>query len=352
MIVLLEEIFLHVGLHKTGTTSIQDTLSLKENKKILERKGYLYPKCWDANHSIPVYSAFCDHPEQYHINIRRGLTKTELEKMNNENMKNLKNEVQSKNLPKLILSGEDISVLNSNNLKMFKKFFDPSVKINVIIYVRNPISWAISAIQQVIKDGRTYDFAFNAYNRILKNNFQNQITKFIDVFGVKNVNVYNFDDAIDEHQGIVGHFLSSLNYDFERKDIDELTITRSNESLSLIACQMISCINEQIPFIKDGNINPSRRIGDLDKITKIKGPNYDISYEDKVKLAESCLNDVEWLKNISGIDYTYIQYIDPYSLPIECSEDIMAQINELIKELPLNVKELSESFINKITITQ
>jgi len=34
-------LYIHIGLHKTGTTSIQNFLTLNEN--ILSKKGYLYP---------------------------------------------------------------------------------------------------------------------------------------------------------------------------------------------------------------------------------------------------------------------------------------------------------------------
>src|SRR3989304_5866607 len=75
----VSEIILHVGLHKTGTSSIQETLFLNENNKILKNHGFLYPKNWVPNHSIPVYSAFCDNPEKYHANIKLGYNLSEIE---------------------------------------------------------------------------------------------------------------------------------------------------------------------------------------------------------------------------------------------------------------------------------
>ena len=67
---MISEIFLHVGLPKTGTSSIQDTLFLKKNSTFLEDNDYLYPKHWPANHSMTILNNFKNHPEKLHLNIK------------------------------------------------------------------------------------------------------------------------------------------------------------------------------------------------------------------------------------------------------------------------------------------
>lgn len=68
-------IYIHMGLHKTGTTTLQTLLSC--NKEILRKQGFCYPisSLFTINQSIPIYSAFCNSPENYHINIRQKLSK-------------------------------------------------------------------------------------------------------------------------------------------------------------------------------------------------------------------------------------------------------------------------------------
>ena len=100
---VISEIFLHVGLHKTGTTSIQNTLFSKMNSKFLEDNGYLYPKHWPSNHSIPLYSSFCNHPEKYHINIKKEQGIEEIKKINKEYFYSLKKEIKKTNYSKLII---------------------------------------------------------------------------------------------------------------------------------------------------------------------------------------------------------------------------------------------------------
>ena len=114
------EIILHAGLHKTGTTSIQQTLYDDFNNRILEKLDILYPKNWPANHSYPVYSAFCDKPEEYRGNIlfSSGLSKEKIDEMNKTNLKNLEEEVQRRRCSKIVISGEDISFLKKENLNI------------------------------------------------------------------------------------------------------------------------------------------------------------------------------------------------------------------------------------------
>lgn len=165
------EIILHVGLHKTGTTSIQETLFLDLNNKLLEKKGYLYPNCWPSNHSVSIYSAYCDDPANYHINIRMGYSADQIKYVNEKYLSDLKIEIDEKKLSKLIISGEGISMLSLDNLNALKKHLNSifSNEIKVIIYVRQPVQWAISTIQQFIKSGRqNYRDALIEMEKILK----------------------------------------------------------------------------------------------------------------------------------------------------------------------------------------
>ena len=51
---MIKNIFIHAGFHKTGTTSIQ--VSLTQKRKILSKLGYLYPHA-----GIPDWAKFGHH---------------------------------------------------------------------------------------------------------------------------------------------------------------------------------------------------------------------------------------------------------------------------------------------------
>jgi hypothetical protein len=71
-----KELVLHLGLHKTGSTSIQRSCHL--NRALLQEHGITYPVIhsgesgFRSNHSIPMYSLFTSQPHRYTKHIVTG----------------------------------------------------------------------------------------------------------------------------------------------------------------------------------------------------------------------------------------------------------------------------------------
>lgn len=336
---MVSEIILHVGLHKTGTTSIQQTLFLDENNGLLKEHGFLYPKKWVANHSIPIYSAFCDYPERYHINIRNNFTTDEIKTINQKNLKILKEEIKERRLPKLVISGEDISMLTYQNLSNLKTYLlSISNNIKVIIYVRNPISWAISNIQELIKGGHSYKNSFLNISKTSENLFQSRIEKFSKIFGKESINVLTYEHASIYEFGLVGHFLSAVG--LTDNEINKLKLIRSNDSISLVAGDIISYINERLPLIKDGKINEKRSQNDINPLLTIRGPKFDIPNADKKTLIENARQNVNWLKENFDIDYVFTGTIPEYETKQIMNPDIVEDIKKVYYQSPEHLKPL------------
>jgi hypothetical protein len=303
----IREIILHAGLHKTGTTSIQNTLYATENYSLLDHKDYLYLKGWPSNHSIPIYSAFCDENE--HVAIMNRYCLTDIKNLNKKYLRILENEVTESKKSKLIFSGEAISALKIKNLHSLKEYLvslcNKTERITVKIYVRHPIDWSVSSIQQIIKVNETYQSSVNIVKYLLRNNFKNSIDKFVKVFGKGNIDVYSFEEAVAHKYGPVGHFLSKLS--FEDCKISKFNIIKANEGSSLIALDLISFLNEKMPRINNGKVHEQRSLGDVYPLLDIKGPEFDIPYALKTDLFEVCQEDIKWLKDHYEIDYSFPQ---------------------------------------------
>ncbi|MCM3308578.1 hypothetical protein [Priestia megaterium] len=361
----IKEVILHVGLHKTGTTSIQKTLFSERNNKILEQKGYIYPKIFGENHSYPLYSAFCDSPETYYENIKKGYTNSQIQNINSQNLDKLRWELLEKEQSKLIISGEDISRLSVKNLKELKRYINSlstlPLIIKVLIYVRNPINWSVSAIQEKIKGGETYQTAFYYMENHLKFHFQKKFKKFLEVFGKEHIEIYPFEDAISYDYGPVGHFLSIL--DFHENEIDGFNIIRGNESMSLVTGEILSFINERLPMLKNGKINVGRSEGDFALLLNIRGPKFDIPQNDKIKLLESSQEDAKWFKDkfnidylnsrkypIDSIDLTDCKFIEETLEDIEkifLSSELSPPLRELIVKFLKEQIDKNSHFLNK-----
>ena len=57
-----KRLILHIGTHKTGSTSIQKTLDL--NRKLLASNGFFFPAVQPSNHSVSFYPIFMNDPTE------------------------------------------------------------------------------------------------------------------------------------------------------------------------------------------------------------------------------------------------------------------------------------------------
>lgn len=347
----LKEIILHVGLHKTATSSIQRSLADKLCQKLLTSNEVLYPKSWPLNHSIPVYSVFSDEPEKYHINVRKKLTRDQVIKLNSGYLRKIEEEVASKNPSKLIISGEDISYLSVQSLQSLRDYllttFNPSL-IRVVVYVRNPVSLSISKMQEVIKNGHhTMESALSIDLNSKEHSIKKRLIDIEQVFSRGNTEVYTFEDAVKDSNGPVGHFLSVIGFN-KPKETAKFHIERSNEGLSLLAVNIISFINHKYPLFKDGVINEPRQNGDILPLTMLKGEKFDLTSRIKKELLHTYHDELIWLNDHCGIDYcsTIEEKDDKKKLVI--SSEQLVQLKEIHAVSSKIIQELIVEFLNEV----
>ncbi|MBX9698642.1 MAG: hypothetical protein K2X74_04350, partial [Acetobacteraceae bacterium] len=153
----MRTLFLHVGMHKTGTTSIQQTLHA--GRAALAEAGLSWFAGAEPNHSRSVFSAFTETPHLYHVNRRHGLhAPTDAAQHAAEARAALTAFLHGAPEPGLILSGEDISMLGEAAIRRMLAAFRPLVdRIVVVAMVRPPRGFIASAIQQRIRGGALLD---------------------------------------------------------------------------------------------------------------------------------------------------------------------------------------------------
>lgn len=215
----------HVGMHKTGSTSIQEKLYRNKNK------NFSYFDLGRKNHSIPIFSLFTDVPENYHVHLSMGLTKRHIYRYNIEVDEMFREHIQKNPLYEtFVISGEDICVLSENALKDFKNYLHMFFEeVKIVAYVRSPISYMNSAFQQVVKEGRMKFSVESIYPK-----YRFKIEKFDTVFGKENVslNLFSRDALIDGD--VTVDFLEKNHLEVSHEDI-----VSSNESLSLEAVALL-----------------------------------------------------------------------------------------------------------------
>ncbi|WP_108258829.1 hypothetical protein [Mangrovicoccus ximenensis] len=144
----MDEVLLHIGMHKTGTTSIQSAILGYDDGDTVQADLEI------PNHSAPLYTAFSANRAKYHYWRSFGLGPEQIEKRRSSYLEMLDAQLARTDRRRLLISGEDISILDPADKTALVDFFAARVpKIHVLCYLRAPGSYAASAFQQRITGG-------------------------------------------------------------------------------------------------------------------------------------------------------------------------------------------------------
>tara|TARA_R110000787_G_scaffold12074_14_gene39264 strand:- start:796 stop:1896 length:1101 start_codon:yes stop_codon:yes gene_type:complete len=223
----MKTLILHVGMHKTGSTSIQRSL------EGFDRGLIRYLDLGSSNHSGPVRTIFSERSNDYPAHRRSGKSRHAIAQMASHHRAQM---IRELSLPRqrFIISGEGISALSPAGVRALAQFLKQYVdRIQVIGYVRDPVGYANSAFQQRVKDGQ-------AAISVPRPNYRNRFRKFFDVFGRENVELIQFNPSAFENRSVVRDFCNRAGI-----PADNVREKRANESLSDLAIRLILQINQQ-----------------------------------------------------------------------------------------------------------
>ena len=263
---------LHIGTEKTGTTSIQEFLSL--NADTLSNQGIKFIDSLGKNH-IFLKTLAIEPDKQDSHNLIYGLdTKQKLLERKKYLYKTLKKHI--KEGYDFIFSSELLqsrldSIKELRRLRYILKILGFK-EISVIIYLREQASLLNSLYSESLK-WEEYDKPFidndsldndmqykNGYKKNINHffhicNHKNTLQCWGEVFGKENLIVRIFDKNEFYNKDLLQDFIHALGIAWS----DEYRIPqRQNETLDLLGMEIMRGLNPLIPFIKDNKINPLR----------------------------------------------------------------------------------------------
>lgn len=237
----MKTLALHIGMHKTGTSSIQATLRDFDDG----RTRYL--QLGSENHSIPVYTIFSERRHAYNVHRRIGWSTEQIDLFAEQSEALLARELEM-DRETLLISGEDISVLRATEVERLKDVLLKHVdRVRVLAYVRDPVSYAASALQQIIKSGHA-DPAVPSPRYVFR------FKKFLESFGPEAIDFVPFEPDRFPGRSVVRDFC-------DRVGIAEGSYRerRVNESLSLPATHLLHILNQQPrPTLGNGTLSLAR----------------------------------------------------------------------------------------------
>jgi len=350
---MIKTIYLHVGLHKTATSSIQETLG--KAHALLAHGGYLYPIFTKRdtilyNHSEVFYSMFFQKPETYHMNVLYGYTNTDAVNELNRNYHNqLIRQMEDFQGDKMILSAEDISILYLKPLRNLKNYLinitNPDVCIEIILFCRHPVTWSRAQIQEVIKGGTNLEEARKKNATVILENYQKKIKNFALVFTLESIHVFRYEDAIQNEYGPAGAFLSCIGADASFIKKLNLRNELHNVSLSYESTTLLNAIYTKIPGFIENQVSPELNNFYPQIIHQIPGEKFYL---------EACHNQEIWLRSQDDINWI----CENFNLPAytysdkqnkndgdKWSEETLSYLQKILPEQPPKIRKI---IINKI----
>jgi hypothetical protein len=224
-------VVLHVGMHKTGTTSIQRSL------QHLDRQRARYMQLGGSNHTVPIVTAFSPDPARMEMHRRAGRGADELAAMKRNALQRLDSELAlAGKYDKMVISGEGIVTLPPPALRELRAVLLRGVpRVQVFAYLREPVGYSVSAFQQRVKDG-------GGLLRLVRPEYRKRFERFVKVFGRDHFSPRVF--ARDKLKGgsAVADFCDVWSLPFDPKEE-----VRSNESISEPVVKLLHLFNRQGP---------------------------------------------------------------------------------------------------------
>lgn len=300
--------YVHIGIHKTGTKSIQNTFYFSR-KTLLARDINYLPIA--INHSVDFYSLLADEPHLYIPNVQQGIdTPRKAERHNVKLREKITNELQANESGKLIISGEDLSSLSRSGVESLKALLEPYAgTTRIIVYVRSPIEFALSAAQERLKHGDTLEKLLDVPH---VPEYRFRIEKYMQVFGRENVDIRTFDPGRFPHGSLVADFCTAIDEPAEL--VRELRELRANEAMSLEAALLLNELNKVRPILKDQRYNRERALGVAEWIADVAGTRFSLPPEFFERVRDLVREDVAWLRDVAGIDA--FSRMEPDSEPV------------------------------------
>lgn len=281
---------LHVGLHKTASSSLQATCS--KNSELLKSKGYNYPDLFSSsrgtktdNHSVAIFNLFSASRYKYHVNAGKSV-----HLIDEENLVYKQKLLQSLlEKDSLILSAEDISDLDGEEQKKLAIYLSAfSGRLKTFAVIRSPYSLHCSAFAGMINNGRNLkpESFLSQVNKIkkLKTNFRKQ-------GNIDEIRLIPFNEALQSAKGPVERILGKMGL----SNLGNLVPVVSNEGLSNEQTRLQMMINSKNPRLINNIPNPSWR-----RAPQSKGPKFLLSQNELDLIMPKLIDENKWFEDQLG----------------------------------------------------
>ena len=273
--IIVNELYVHIGTYKTGSTALQSFFL--ENRRFLKKKLFSYPK-----------SGIALGPG--HANIAFQILKNEqYYNKNAASLDDLTVELKQGHSEKAIISSENFSQFNDENVETLKEAISFVKNIKIICFVRRQDDLFYSWWQESVRHGSTFDpgDSYPLFRQLF--DYNNIIKPWATVFGNKNICIIFFPNQRDSSWSVIPEFFKVLNLSCEVPISNKNKEAKKNKSLDMKTAMLLKYMNNYIASREDYmdlRNNFISTINEFCSINKIKPDHFKLSDEIRTKIEE------------------------------------------------------------------
>lgn len=249
---------LHIGMPKTGTTSIQEAFG--RNNKKLRKEGIFYPAKKPYNHANTFAPIFLENRlntiyfKQHKINTEEKAQKKVIELKRYWNKQFESNAVDT-----FIISAESLYRLSTNEIAELKAFVAPFFDdFKVIVYIRKPEVALKSLWGQYVKTLSEQHSPKALFDSVVKTYNYHFVERWAEAFGTDKVIVRPFEQSAMVNGSLLDDFSISIGAEAGLFPKDMV----ANESFGRHALALLYESNLQYPLFVNRATNPEKGLSD------------------------------------------------------------------------------------------
>lgn len=338
----------HIGTDKTGSSAIQNTLYAGRDS-LLSDEQILYPSL-KANLTVYLGTVFRDTvPPNLPLLRSSVIDANSIERTRENILASLESDLDGTDWKTVVISAEGLSRYTRGEVHRFVEWLKryASDDMTVVAYVRHPVDWTRSSMQQSLKTGKTLGELFE---NPPAPKWRNKFTPWLEAVGHENFRLVSFEEARQD-EGVVASFCDAAGLPKE-KVLPFAPAAPVNESMSREAVLLLDSLNRQRPLFKDGKVSPERNDWrGTNVIMPVPGGKFRLSGEQEAKSRVMSRRDLEWLNETFGVDlYPDIfedpppgESVQPETMPQETVDALVLTLSNYgnrIKKLENQVERL------------
>ena len=278
---------IHIGMRKTGTSSIQQSLVGFEDDQFVYANINGHP-----NHGAALYSIAADDPRALVFHKRRNEAAYPLAAYIEDVKAGLARSIAHAKGRTMIFSGEACSYMFTRaELARLREYLSRSfTRIDIVAYVRAPVGYMESNFQQRVKDA-----ACRLNLEVDYFGYRDHLSIFDDLFGRDNVCLWKFEPKSFVGKCVVEDFCSRLQIGFPKE-----RIVRVNESLSREAVALLFTYRKYGRALGSTAMDGPENQRLVEQLRNIGGSKFRLSADAVQPILDRHREDIEWMETRLG----------------------------------------------------